>query len=275
MEEINKWKVLTFESLKEMVDGIAAVLPNIIGAIVILILGWLITQVIGFLLKRVLKLSRVDRLTDKINAINLFKKTDLKFKLSKVIVSFVKWILFLVFLIIASDIMNWHIVSKEIGNLVQYLPKLFSAVALFMIGLYIADFIKKGINGLFESFDLSGSKIIGNVVFYFIVVLITITALNQAGVDTSVVTSNFSIVLGAFLLAISIGFGLGSKDVIGDLLRMYYARKNYEIGDKVKINGSEGVIKMIDNISLTLTTEKGKIIIPIKDVVQSEVEVTS
>jgi len=276
MEEITKWKTLTLESLKEMLDGAIAILPNIIGAMVILLLGWFVNKVIEFLLKRILKFARVDKLTDKINTINLFQRASVKFKVSQVILSFARWILFLVFLIIASDIMGWTVVSEEIGNLLRYLPKLFSAIALFMIGLYIADFIKKSIRGVFESFDLSGSRIISDVVFYFITVLITIAALNQTGIDTTIVTQNFSIVLGAFLLAISIGFGLGSKEIIGKLLLTYYARKNYGIGDRVKLHDMEGVVIAIDNISLTIRTglEK-KTIIPIRDIINGTVEVVT
>jgi small-conductance mechanosensitive channel len=46
------------------------------------------------------------------------------------------------------------------------------------------------------------------------------------------------------------------------------------LGDQVKINQIEGTVEAIDNISMTLKTEKGKIIIPIKDVVESQVEIS-
>ena len=42
--------------------------------------------------------------------------------------------------------MSWEIVSKEIGNLLRYLPRLFSALALFMVGIYIAKFVKNAIS---------------------------------------------------------------------------------------------------------------------------------
>ena len=275
METINEWKDLTVASLKTMGGDIASTLPNIIGAIAILIIGWLITKIVAFLLKKILKLAKVDKLTDKINDSNIFGETDVKFKVSKVIVGFVRWILFLVFLIVAADIMNWEIISTEIGNLLRYLPRLFSALALFMIGLYIATFIRKAVLGIFESFEFSGSKIISSLVFYIIVVFITITALNQAGVDTTIITNNVTIILGAFLLAIAIGFGLGSKEVVGDLLRTFYSRRNYMVGDKIRIDGIEGTVEAIDNISMTLKTAKGKTIIPISYVVESRVDIDS
>ena len=275
MDTISKWKDLTLDSLTAMGQGIADVLPNIVGAIAALIVGWLLTRVVLFLLRKILKLTKVDRLTEKINETDLFGKTDIKFNISEVVLGFVKWILFLVFLIIASDIMNWKIVSVEIGNLLRYLPKLFSAIALFMIGLYIANFIKKAISGLFESMDLSGSKLVSRLVFYIILVIVTVTALNQAGVDTTIITNNVTIILGAFLLAAAIGFGLGSKVIITDLLRTFYARKNYEVGDRITIEGLEGVIVSIDNLSITLWTSKGKTILPIKDLTSLKVDVAS
>ena len=143
METITNIKDLTIESLNQMAKNIAEVAPKVIFAILILIIGWLITKVIALVLKRMLKFAKVDKLTDIINDKNLFGNTDLKFNVTTVIVGFVKWVMFLVFLIIASDVMNWEIVSVEIGNLLRYLPRLFSAIALFMVGLYIATLLKK------------------------------------------------------------------------------------------------------------------------------------
>jgi hypothetical protein len=273
METISQWKDLTIQSLTSMGEKIMTTIPNIIGAIIVLLLGWIITKIVVYLLNRIFKFAKIDVLSEKINDLKLFGKADINIPITKAITVFVKWIMFLVFLIIAADIMNWTIVSQEIGNLLRYLPKLFSAIALFMIGIYIARFVKKAIQGFYESFDLAGAKIISSLVFYIIAIIITVTALNQADIDTTVVTNNVTIILGAFLLAISIAFGLGSKEVVGDLLRTFYTRKNYELGDHIKLDGTEGTVEAIDNISMTLSTAKGKIILPIKDVVESKVEI--
>ncbi|QHI35801.1 Small-conductance mechanosensitive channel [Kordia antarctica] len=273
METINDVKSLTLNSFNEMGKTIAEGAPKVLFALLILLIGWLITKVIVFILKRTLRFAKVDKLTTLINEKDVFGKTDLKFNVTNVIVGFVKWIMFLVFLIVAVDIMEWQIVSIEIGKLLSYLPRLFSAIALFMIGLYIANFLKKAIKGVFESFDLNGTKIISNLVFYLIVIIVSITALNQAGIDTDIITKNLTIILGAFLGAIALGFGLGSKEVVGDLLRAFYTRKNYEVGQKIKFKDVQGSIESIDNITMTIKTAKGKIVLPIKEVVENQIEV--
>lgn len=271
METITNIKELTVESLNQMAKGTAEIAPKVLSAILILIIGWLITMLITFVLKRTLKFAKVDKLTDVVNEKNLFGKTDLNFNVANVIVGFVKWVMYLVFLIIAADVMSWDIVSIEIGNLLRYLPKLFSAIALFMIGLYIATFIKNAISGLFQSFDLHGERAISSLVFYVIIITITITALNQAGIQTELITNNLTIILGAFLATLAIGFGLGSRDIIKSLLFSFYSKKNFEVGQTITIDNLTGKIVSIDNICLSIQVKDDVIVIPIKDVVDTRV----
>ncbi|WP_299488867.1 mechanosensitive ion channel family protein [uncultured Allomuricauda sp.] len=275
METINEWKDLTFDSLTTMGRDIAMALPKIIGALIVLLIGWLVTKIVLFILGKILKLAKADALSEKINEMELFGKGDLKIDIIKVILGFVKWFLLLVFLIVAADILSWEIISTEIGNLLRYLPRLFSALALMMIGLYIGNFVKKTVKKLFDSLEFGGSNVVSNMLFYIIVIFISITALNQAGIDTSIITNNITMILGAFLLAFALGLGLGSRDVITDLLRSFYTRRTYAVGDKVVISGHTGTIEAIENNSLTLVTKNGKFVIPIKDVVSEKVEIKS
>ena len=80
-------------------------------------------------------------------------------------------------------------------------------------------------------------------------------------------------ILAAFLLAFALAFGFGAQKVVGDLLRTFYARKTYEIGQIIEFNGVKGEVESIDGITVTLKTEKGKFIVPIKDIVESQVRV--
>lgn len=267
METVDKWKDLTFETLRIIFQDIAAALPGIFGAFVVLTFGWLFIKITTFVLKRIFKAIQLDRFSEKINNAKLFGDSDIKIEISKILTGFIKWVLWLVFIIVAADIMGLSIISSEIANLLRYLPVLLSALVIFMVGLYLAKIIKGTIVKVFDSLGFGGGKILGNVLFYLIIVFVSITALNQAGVDTEIITNNFTIILGAFLLAISLALGLGSREVVGDLLRTFYTRKIYEIGDKVTIGKLKGKVIGIDNISMVIKTKTGKVVIPIKKVV--------
>ena len=273
METVDKWKDLTFESLSAIFKDIASALPGIFGAFIVIVFGWLIIKITTFVLKRIFRAIKLNRASEKINDAKLFGEADIKIDLPKVILTFIKVVLWLVFIIVASDIMGLTIISTEIANLLRYLPILLSAMVIFMLGLYLAKMIKEMVIKVFSSIGMGGGKLLGNVLFYLIIIFVSITALNQAGIDTQIITNNFTIVLGAFLLAVSLALGLGSREIVGDLLRTFYSRKIYEVGDRVKIGNLEGTVISIDNISMVLKTKTGKMVIPIKKVVEKTVVV--
>ncbi|WP_291869493.1 mechanosensitive ion channel domain-containing protein [Maribacter sp.] len=262
------------DSLGSIFKDIASALPGIIGAIIVLIFGWVCIKVIKLVLKKILKIANINKLSRKINDARLFgDDSTIEVDVSKIILGFVKGILLLVFIIVAADVMGLKIISTEIANLLRYLPILLSAVVIFMIGMFGAKLIKTAISNVFESMGVGGSKIISNVVYYIVLIFVLITSLNQAGIDTTIITSNFTIILGAFLLAMAIALGLGSREVVGDLLRTFYSRRIYEVGDKVKLKNIEGTVESIDNIAMVLKTKKGKVVVPIRKVVENTVEV--
>ena len=246
-------------------------MPKLIAVIAVLIIGWLLIKIVSLLIKKALKFSKIDVLAEKLKEIDIFKNVSIKPTI--IVVKVVKWMLLLLILIIISDILGLQMLTEGIASFIGYLPRLFSAIAILMIGIYIANIIKNAILSLFKSLDIGGSNVIGNIVFFAIVVIVAITALNQAGIDTEMITSNLTLILGSLLLAFTIAFGLGSKEIVQRLLFGFYSRKNLNVGQKIKIGGIEGTIEAIDNIYLTLITDDGKFIFPIKEVSDTIIQV--
>ena len=273
MEKLSEWNKAIMKSLSSMTDDIAGAIPNLLGAIAIIIIGWLVTKIVVGVIKKALKLAKADKLDDKINEIEIFEDKKLNFNIIKIISKFIKWIMYIMIIIIVADVLNLTMVSEEIRNVLRYLPQLFSALIIFTLGLLLANFVKKTIRSFFESMELSGSKIISNIVFLLLIIFISITALNQAGVDTEIITSNVTMIMASFLLAFSIAFGLGAREVVGDLLRTFYARKTYEIGQKIEFQNAIYEVEAVDNISVILKAEGGKLVVPIKDIVENQIKI--
>ena len=256
---------------EDMWQELLKFMPKLIAVIAVLIIGWLLIKIVTFLIKKALKFSKIDVLADKLQEIDIFKNISIEPTI--IIVKVVKWILLLLMLIIISDILGLQMLTDGIASFIGYLPRLFSAIAILMIGIYIANIIKNAIQSLFKSLDLGGSNVIGSIVFFAIVVIVAITALNQAGIDTEMITNNLTLILGSLLLAFTIAFGLGSKEIVQRLLFGFYSRKNLKVGQRIKIGGIEGTIEAIDNIYLTLVTDDGKFIFPIKEVNDTIIQV--
>jgi hypothetical protein len=261
------------ESLQAVWFEIAASVPKILGAIAAIIIALLVIKLLVGVVRKTLKIVKADKLDDKINQIDLFGDKKININIIDILVKVVKWLLYVILIFIITDILELTMVSDGLKNLLGYLPKLFTALAIFVLGLLFGNFVKKSLQSFFESMELSGAKMISQIVFLLILVFVSVTALNQAGIDTEIITSNITLIIGAILLAFTIAFGLGARNVIEKLLSTFYTRKLYEVGQKIEFNGIQGEIEAINSISVTLKTKEGKLIVPIKDIVESRVSI--
>jgi len=271
MEKVTEFKDIAMQSLTSMWLEITKIFPNIIGALIVLILGWFITKIIVRITKKLLKLAKANKLDDKLNEIEIIEGKALNFNTIKVVSKFVKWLMYIMLMIMASDILGLKIISTQISELLGYLPQLFSALVIFILGLLFASIVKKGLKSLFESMDLSGGKMLSQVVFFLLLTFISVTALNQAGIDTQIITDNINMIIGAFLLAFAIAFGLGARDVVGKLLQTFYARKTFEVGREIIFNERTYKIEAVENVSVLLKNKEGILIVPISEIVESQV----
>lgn len=252
---------------------IKTALPTVLKFIGFIIFAWLVVKIFIYIVRKVLAKTNIDKWSKKLSETKIFGDTTINIVLTNVILGVLKWFLILIFIMAGSNIFGLDSVSEGIKSFFAYLPRLLTALGIFVAGVYLGTVVKKAIQGMFKSLELTGGNLLGNIAFYLIVIFLSISALDQAGVDTSIIKSNLTLIIGAILFAFTLAFGLGARDAVARLLFGYYSRKNIEIGKRVKIDGVEGVVVAIDNICMTVATVEGKIILPIKHVVDSKIEV--
>lgn len=268
---MNSFKNEMIAQFEGIFKALIETVPNVLKFIFFVILAWLITKVILWLVKKILIKSNIDKLSKKLSETKIFGDTTINIVLTKVILGVLRWLLILIFVMAGAGIFGLDTVSNGIRSFFAYLPRLITALIIFAGGAYLGTLIKNTIQKMFKSLDINGGNLVGNIAFYLIVIFLSITALDQAGVDTSIIKSNLTLLIGSVLLAFTIAFGLGARDAVARLLFGYYSRKNIGVGEKIKIGEVEGTVLAIDNISLTIETKEGKVVMPIKDAVDSKV----
>lgn len=265
---------LNFSLLESLYQEMVLVFPKVVGGIIFIILSYILLRLILILTKYILKLSKIDKLKNALNNSEALKNSSIEIDPSKIILQFVRLFIILLIIIIGSDIFGLTVVSNQIGRIVDYLPQFFSAVLIFAGGFYLANYIKTFLRSLIKSIDLNGANIISNIIFYIILIFTIVTSLNQAGVNTDLITNNLSLILGSVFLTLAIAFGLGSKDVIYRLLLSFYTNRNFEIGQRIIIEDDvQGVIIAINNICMTIQTADEKVVYPIKIITNKRIRI--
>lgn len=263
---------LNFSLLENLYQEMVLVFPKVIGGIIFIVASYFILKLILFITKYILKISKIENLKKALNDSDALKNSSIEVDPAKIIIQFVKCFVVLLIIVIGADIFGLTVVSNQIGRIIDYLPQFFSAVIIFAGGFYLANYIRSIVRGLIKSIDFNGAKIISNIIFYLILIFTIITALNQAGVNTDLITNNLSVILGSIFLTLAIAFGLGSKDIIYRLLLSFYTNRNFEIGDRIIIDDEvKGVIVSINNICMVIQTADEKIVYPIKMITDKKI----
>lgn len=244
--------------------------------LVYLIVCYLLFKILVLFAKKIIKLSKIEKLDHMYEKIDFLRKNNIQIKVGNIILVLFKAFLFLIFVIIGADLFGMNGVTNMVNELLAYLPKLASGVLIILAGVFIANWIKQKMTTALSFVEnTSATNVLINVIVTGLILFFVLMGLNQAGIDTTLITSNISVIIGGFVAAIALAFGLGAKGVVKEIMFAYYLRKNLSSDRKVRITSEniEGNVISIDNINAKIKKTDGTVVmIPIKKLVDSNIE---
>ena len=261
------------ELLREMLSSFLALVPNFFLALLTFIIGWIVSKLVAKFLLRILKTIGADKLADKLNEIEIIHKTNFKLVPSVLLSRLAYYILLFIFVIAAVDVLGMEAVSSLMSDLLNYIPHLLSAFLVFVVGVFVADFIKNIVLTTCNSLGIPAAKVIANVIFYFLFLNIIMITLSQAKIDTDFIQDNLSIILAGVVLAFAIGYGFASRQLVANFLSSLYNKDKVKIGDVIGIEGLRGKVIDIDSSSFTLEAEGRSVIIPLSKLSSESIEI--
>lgn len=257
----------------ELLARFSAAIPKLTFAVLVLLIGWLIAKTIRRIMRRVLAGLGIDTLAERLNDIDIVQRSGMRIEVSAVLAQMVYFVLMLGFVIFATDILGIPAITQMVRDLIDYIPALFSAFILLLLGLFLADMVRGIVLTACQSMGLPSAKIISTAVFYFLFITTAVSALAQAKINTGFMAINISIIIGALALAFAIGYGISSRDLLSNYLAGGYSRNKIDVGDDVRVIGMRGKVIQIDATSLTLQTDKSEVIIPLSKLATEKIEV--
>jgi small-conductance mechanosensitive channel len=261
------------EILHELALKFAGFVPNLTGAILLLLAGFIISKLVSKFLGKLLLAIKVDRLGEKLNEIDLIRKSGLEIQISTIIAKLAYYFMFLVFLMAATDVLNMPAISKLMSDFINYIPSLIVGLFILIFGLIVSENIRRIILTICKSLAIPSAKTISSAIFYFLFLTVLLSALEQAKIQTSFLSNNITLLIGGVVLAFALGYGYASKDMMTNFVVALLQKHKFKKGDRVRIGNFSGVVTEMDNNSLTLTTDEKLIVIPLNKLSTTEVEI--
>lgn len=138
-----------------------------------------------------------------------------------------------------------------------YGVKLAGAIIVFIIGLYVANWITRIItSGMRKrNFDISLQSFLGSMISVGLKVLLLVTVAGMLGIQTT----SFVAVIGAMGLAVGLALQGSLANFAGGVLILVF--KPFKVGDLIESQGQTGVVHEIQIFNTILLTAENKTVI--------------
>ena len=198
--------------------------PSLTGAIVVLVIGWFISVGVGKLITEILKRIKFNQIFEKGSWDEALAKADIKVDTSAFIGAVVKWILMIVFLMAAVEILGLTQFAGFLQSILHYLPNVVTAVLIFVVTVIVVDILEKVVRASVESMRVGYGHLVSVVVRWSVWGFALLAILMQLNVTPSLIQTLFTGLVALVVVAGGIAFGLGGKDVAGEIVRDLYKK---------------------------------------------------
>jgi len=219
------WGTVTLQALQSAWQGFLNFIPVLIGAIIVFVIGWFIALGIGKLIAEILARLRFNKLFEKTGWKGALEKAELKVNPSEFIGAICKWILVIVFLLAAVEILGFVQFANFLRSVIIWLPNLVVAIAIFVVAIILSDILEKIVRAGIKKLELGYAEFLGAVVRWAIYIFAGLAILLQLGVTPTIINTLVIGFVGMIALALGLAFGLGGKEAAAKLIE--------KIGEKI------------------------------------------
>ena len=274
MNSLQRLWDLFSESLRVFGEKFMETIPSILGAVIVFIIAWLLARLVSGGFERLLRTVKFDTFVERLNLTSFLQQAGVQFAPSTIIGRFIYWILVLLIIASAAETLNWTAVSYQIQRFLEYLPNLVTGILIFGIGAYISTLVRDFVRSGTSSLGISTGRILSTVIYYVLFIMVILTALEQAKVDTRLLSTNLLMFIGAILLAAAISYGFASREVLSNILAGFFNKRNFQKGMVIEIDGIRGKIIEMSNVAITIqTSDTERVVIPSHQLMTSKVKI--
>ncbi len=238
-----KEKLLSaFADLERMVFAAA---PKVALGLLLLVLGLLAAKVIEVVLRTMLVRLRFDKLVEKAGIDKALQRIGLRQQLNLFLPKLAYFLVLFLLAKTASDALGLIAVSNAIGAFFDYLPNMIAALLLMILGTTVGRFAGQMVTQAAESSGIDSAATLGSLVSGLIVFVVAMMAIGQLKIDTEMVRIVTSFILGAGALAFGLAFGMGTREIVRNIVTGFYVRKVLVVGRPVDVAGQSGILTAV------------------------------
>lgn len=214
------------QRLQESLTQLWEFIPALFGAAVVLFAGYLLAKLVQKGASRLLRRTKLNDVLRKGGVIQALDRSGTHFNPARVVANLLFWFVMFTVVLVAANALGLDSLAQVFGELVSYIPSVIAAIVIIILGIVLGGFV----GGLImaSAGGLHGGPWLARIGRGGVIVLAVFMALQELGIATDIVTTAFAILFGAVALALALAFGLGNRELAGEVTRDWYERYRAE-----------------------------------------------
>ena len=249
-------------ALQEMVTGVLGYMPRVAAAVLVLVAGWLIARVLRLLVVRTI--GRMDKLWQGLINRRGLEHLQSRQPPTRIVGELVFWFLMLVFVTLATEILGLGIFGTWLKQIMSYLPLAAAGLLIVLVGFVVSSLSHDLVVSATASAGIARGNLLARSAQFAILLTAIILGIDQIGIDIMFLSIVAGIVLASTLGAIALGFGLGVKTHVSNMIAANQLRQIYQVDDRIRIGEFEGKIIDIRAARVIIENEQGSVDVPAK-----------
>lgn len=222
MQRIQNWGEGVMVATTSALYQVLAVIPALLGALIILGIGWIVGGVIGKLGEKLLRAIGFERAAERTGFTGFLRNARVeRMDASALLGLAVNWTIRLVFLQMAADALGLRQVTVLLNQLIAYIPNLFVAALILVVAGFLGRMLQGVIRGAMSGATSVGASFLDEFAYWAVMVFGIIAALNQLNIAAVVVNTLFVGLVATVALALGLSFGLGGREAAAEVTRSW------------------------------------------------------
>lgn len=218
------WGQAIMASLMSAFTMLFSAIPRILGFIIIVLIGWLIAGLVAKAVAALLHAVKFNEVAERVGIAGFVRKMGDRADASQLLAGLVKWLIRIVVLLVAFDVLGLPGVSDVLRQLLLWIPNLVVALVILVIGGVGARALGNIVRGATAEAGFDNPETLANVARTAVWVFAIIVAVNQVGIAANLINTMFMGAVGAISLAAGLAFGLGGRELAGSMLDNWYGQ---------------------------------------------------
>jgi hypothetical protein len=201
-------------------EQIGSVIPALFGATVILLTGYFLARQVQRWADDTLKRLNFNRMARAGGLDQVVGRTGSRLDPVRALAKLLFWLVMLVVILLASTALGLESINEMFGIMLAFIPTLIAGIVIVILGIILGEFVRGLI--VASAGSVSGVPTVAKLAKGAVIVIALFMALQQVGVAEEIVTAAFTLILGAAALAVGLAFGLGNRELAGEITRRWY-----------------------------------------------------